>query len=320
MQRQIVMTEKDYKLKTLPRIYKRQDLPLDTKTVIAIGNFDGVHIGHKLLLSRLAEEAKARNAVPMVFTFSENPKVVHFGAKYLFGDTDRLEALAEIGVEAIYYAEYAYLHDFSCEEFVRDFLVKRLNCVCTVVGSDFRFGKGRMGDPDTMKQLMEQNGGDCVILPQLEENGKKISSSYIRRILGEGKLSEVEALLGRKYSFILPVREGRKLGRQIGCPTINQIPPADRMLPRFGVYESTVQFGGEVYRGITNVGIKPTVSSESKPIFETHLLDFDGDLYGVTVKVTLNRFLRKERCFNTVEDLKKQIEKDIEAVKAGGAE
>lgn len=307
--------EKDYKIKSLPRIYKQSDLPLNTKTVIAIGNFDGVHIGHQALLRCLADEAKDQEAVPMVFTFSENPKVVHFGAKYLFGEDDRLEALALSGVEAIFYAEYADLHDFSCEEFVTDFLVKRLNCICTVVGSDFRFGKGRMGDPSTMKQLMEQNGGSCVILPQMEADGKKISSSYIRRILGEGKLEEVESLLGRKYSFILPVREGRQLGRKIGCPTINQIPPADRMLPRFGVYESTVHFGNEVYTSITNVGIKPTVSSESKPIFETHIPDFDGDLYGVTVKVTLNRFLRKERCFATVDELKAQIEKDISSVR-----
>lgn len=309
----------DYTLTNPPRILERRDLPFSGETVIAIGNFDGVHIGHHTLLKRLAEEGKARNATPLVFTFTENPKVLYFGAKYLCGDAERLEALSEVGVEAVFRGEYAYLHDFSCEEFVRDFLVEKLHCVCTVVGSDFRFGKGRMGDPDTMKELMEACGGSCVILPAVEREGKKVSSTYIRRLLGEGKLSLVEELLGRPYSAILPVREGRQLGRTIGCPTINQIPEEDRMLPRFGAYLSKVEFvkDGEAlcFHGVTNVGIKPTVSSESKPVFETHLLDFDGDLYGVTVKVTLLRFLRKERCFATVEDLKHQIEEDIKAVR-----
>ena len=293
------MAELDYKIKHIPHVYTRADLPLQTKTVIAIGNFDGVHLGHQMLLSRLAEEAKARDAVPMVFTFTENPKVLLFGAKYLIGEDDRMEAFAELGVESVYSAEYSYLHDFTCEEFVGDFLIKKFGCVCMVVGSDFRFGKGRMGDPALMCELMRKNGGDCVVLPQMEKDGQKISSSYIRRILGEGKLEEVESLLGRKHSFILPIREGRHLGRKIGFPTINQIPPADRMLPRFGVYASKVELG------------------DRTPVFETHLLDFGGNLYGVTAKVTLLKFLRKERCFATLEELKEQIGRDIEAVRAG---
>ena len=309
----------DYHIQNMPRILERKDLPFAEKTVIAIGNFDGVHVGHKALLTRLAKEGAARNATPLVFTFTQNPKVLYFGAKYICGDDERLEALANIGVQAIYRGDYTYLHDFSCEEFVRDFLVSRLNCVCTVVGSDFRFGKGRMGSPETMKELMESCGGSCIILPALEEEGTKISSTYIRKMLGEGKLDKVEALLGRPYSVILPVREGRRLGRTIGCPTINQIPKSDRMLPKFGAYQSTVELvkdGQAVcYHGITNVGVKPTVSSESKPVFETHILDFDGDLYGVTVKITLHRFLRKERCYASLEELKGQIEKDIAIVR-----
>ncbi len=309
----------DYAIQNMPRILERKDIPFAGDTVIAIGNFDGVHIGHRALLTRLAQEGTARNATPLVFTFTQNPKVLYFGAKYLCGDEERLEALADIGVQAVYRGDYAYLHDFTCEEFVRDFLVAKLNCVCAVVGSDFRFGKGRMGSPDTMKELMEAHGGSCIVLPAVERDGNKVSSTYIRKLLGEGKLFQVEELLGRPYSVILPVREGRRLGRTFGFPTINQIPQGDRMLPRFGAYASTVEFrkNGETVRlrGVTNVGIKPTVSSESKPVLETHILDFAGDLYGVSVKVTLHRFLRKERCFASVEELKQQVESDIEAVR-----
>ena len=305
----------NYTVKNLPHVLQRQDLPLAGDSVVAIGNFDGMHIGHQALLARLAEEGRARNASPLVFTFTENPMVLYFGAKYICGDADRMEALADLGVEAVYRGEYAYLRDFTCEEFVRDFLIAKLHCVCAVVGSDFRFGKGRMGSPETMKELMERYGGSCVILPAVEREGKKVSSNYIRRLLGEGKLDLVEALLGRPYSAILTVREGRKLGRTIGCPTINQLPGEDRMLPKFGAYLSVAEFlqDGKPVRfyGLTNVGVKPTVSSESKPVFETHILDFDGDLYGVQVKITLLRFLRKERCFNSLEDLRAQIDEDI---------
>lgn len=316
----IVRTE-DYQLTGAPHVYKQSDLPLQIRTAVAIGNFDGVHIGHQALLRVLAEQGKAHGAAPMVFTFTENPKVLHFGAKYICDEDDRLESLAEAGVRAAYSAEFGSLCDCTCEEFVRDFLVAKLGCVCAVVGSDFRFGKGRMGDPSVMCELMRACGGDCVVLPALEQDGAKISSSNIRKLLGSGKLDEVENLLGRKYSFILPVIGGRKLGHRIGYPTINQLPHPDRMLPRFGVYESIAEFVADgkpvKVRGVTNAGVKPTVSSDSVQIFETHLLDFDGDLYGKKVKVTLLRFLRKERCFSSVEELQAQIARDIAAVRKG---
>ncbi len=308
--------ELDYQIKKMPRSYCRGDLPLPFPTVVAIGNFDGVHKGHQVLLHQLVAEGKARGAVPLVFTFTENPKVLYFGAKYLSGEADRLEALASLGVEAVYEADYNYLHDFSCEEFVREFLIARMDCRAAVIGSDFRFGKGRMGDCRTMQTLMQENGREGIVIPPVRIDGQEVSSTYIRRCLGEGNLAEVERLLGRSYSVLLPVREGRKLGRQFGFPTINQLPSDDRQLPRFGVYASIAEFGGRSFRGITNVGIKPTVSSESKPIFETHLLDFEEELplYGVQVKVTLLRFLRKERCFPSVEALREQVEKDIKSV------
>ena len=289
------------------------------KTSVTLGKFDGVHLGHQLLIDRVMK-AEAEGCTSTVFTFDRFPSQVllHQKMTSILLEEEKQRLLKSLGIQRyVLFPFHEQTASMEPEEFVEEILVKTMKVKHLYVGTDFRFGKGRMGDPSTMKQLMEQNGGSCVILPQIEVNDKKISSSYIRRILGEGKLEEVETLLGRKYSFILPVREGRQFGRKIGCPTINQIPPADRMLPRFGVYESTVHFGNEVYTGITNVGIKPTVSSESKPIFETHIPDFSGDLYGVTVKVTLNRFLRKERCFASVDELKAQIEKDILTVRKG---
>ena len=301
----------NYTVKNLPRVLERRDLPFAGETVVAIGNFDGMHIGHRALLARLAEEGKARNAAPLVFTFTENPMVLYFGAKYLCGDADRMEALADLGVEAVYRGEYAYLRDFTCEEFVRDFLIAKLHCVCTVVGSDFRFGKGRMGSPETMKELMERYGGSCVILPAVERDGKKVSSNYIRRLLGEGKLERVEELLGRPYSAILTVREGRKLGRTLGIPTANLLIPEGVVCPKHGVYACKAVVEGSEYLAVTNVGNRPTVGGHRVTV-EPWLLDFDGDLYGKKLRMEFFHRLRGEEQFPSMQALADEIRRNAE--------
>lgn len=274
----------------------------------AIGVFDGVHLGHQALLCRLREEAKARNALPLVFSFSENPKQT----QALSGEAERLELFASLGVSAVYLAAFSSLRELSCEEFVETYLRSRLDCRAVVIGGDFRFGRGRSGDSDTMRALF---GRDVFVLPQVQVDGQTVSSTEIRSRLSAGDLAGAERMLGHPYGFLLPVSRGRMLGRKLGFPTINQIPPKDRLLPRFGVYESAVRVGEVSYRGVTNVGVKPTVISEELPLLETHLLGYTGgDLYGETVRVSLLRMLREERRFSSVEALREQVEQDIRAV------
>ena len=274
----------------------------------AIGVFDGVHLGHQALLRRLCEEAKARDALPLVFTFSETPK----RAQALSGEAERLEIFSSLGIPAVFLADFASLREFSCEEFAETYLRSRLDCRAVVVGSDFRFGRGRSGDSETLRKLF---GRDVFVLPQVCIDGQTVSSTEIRRRLSAGDLAGAEKMLGHPYGFLLPVSRGRMLGRKLGFPTINQIPPQDRLLPRFGVYESTVRVGETSYRGITNVGVKPTVTSEAVPLLETYLLGYTGgELYGETVGVSLLRMLREERRFSSVEALREQVEKDIRAV------
>ena len=308
-------TSRSYTPDRLPILYTNTQLPFQQPTVVAIGNFDGVHRGHQALLQRFLQEAAARHALPLLFTFEENPKVLLFGAKYLLGMAEKQEMLAAYGVEHVYLAQYGALCDMTCAEFVHKLLETWLNCSCVVVGSDFRFGAGRAGDCETMRQQMQAIGRDTVIVPPVLENDRAVSSTDIRRTLEEGDLSAAEQQMGHPLFYVLPVRLGNRLGRTLGFPTMNQYPPADRQLPKFGVYESEAAFDGRIYRGITNIGIKPTGSSDARPVLETHLLDCSEELYGVNVKVTLKRFLRKERCFASVEELRLQVLADIDIIK-----
>lgn len=291
-------------------IYRERDgvaLPCGP-VAAAIGVFDGVHRGHQALLLRLCEEARARQLRPLVFTFSENPKNVCA----LSGEPERLEAFASFGVSAVFLADYASLRGLSCEDFVREYLREKLDCRAVVIGSDFRFGRGRSGDCETMRSLF---GEGTVVLPPVQLDGQTVSSSEIRRRLQAGDLTGAERMLGRPYSFLLPVSRGRALGRKLGFPTVNQIPPYDRLLPCFGVYASEVLVSGKTYRGVTNVGVKPTVSKDETPLLETHLLGYEGkELYGETLRVSLLRMLREERRFASVDALRAQLEQDIHAV------
>lgn len=295
-------------------LYRESDgcFPPRVPVAAAIGVFDGVHLGHQELLRRLREEAQARGALPLVFTFSENLKQ----AQVLSGEAERLELFAAFGVSAVFLADFASLRGLSCEAFVQEYLRGRMDCRAVVIGSDFRFGRGRSGDSGTMGELF---GGDTVVLPPVQVEGQIVSSTEIRRRLLAGDLSGAERMLGRPYGFLLPVSRGRMLGRELGFPTINQIPARDRLLPRFGVYESLVRIGEASYRGVTNVGVKPTVTSQEMPLLETHLLGYTGkDLYGETVGVSLLRMLREERRFETLEALREQVQKDIRAVESAG--
>lgn len=283
-----------------------------TPFAVAIGVFDGVHLGHQALLRRLCEEAQVRKAQPLVFTFSETPK----NAQALSGEAERVEIFSSLGIPGVFVADFASLREFTCEEFVETYLRLRMDCRAVVIGSDFRFGRGRVGDSDTMRALF---GRDVFVLPQVRLDGQTVSSTEIRRRILTGDLAGAENMLGHPYSFLLPVSRGRRLGRELGFPTINQIPPQDRLLPPFGVYASEVRVGEISYRGVTNVGVKPTVAAHEAPLLETHLLGYTGgELYGKTVSVSLLRMLREERRFSSVEALREQVEEDIRAVANAG--
>jgi len=295
------------------------NLPILNKTVISIGNFDGVHIGHRLLINTLAEHSEKKGQDGIVFTFAENPKNVFTGGvvKYITGTEDKMRLLAEAGAKNIYFADFEELCVLTPEEFTEYILIKRFNAETVICGYDFRFGKNRAGNAELLKRLLADKGAECVIVPAVYSEGQPVSSTQIRRLIGEGDAERAEQLLGRPYGFTLPVVQGRQIGRGLGFPTINQVFPEYRIVPAYGVYAVVCEAKGKEYKGIANIGTRPTVSKNgTRPVCETHLFDFYGDLYNQSVRIKLKKRIRNEIRFSSLDLLREQIKEDIIAARA----
>lgn len=295
------------------------ELPILNKSIVSIGNFDGVHIGHRQLIEALGDKSVKNQCEGIVFTFAENPKNILTGGeiKYLTGTEDKMQFLSEYGAENIYFADFAELCGLSPEEFADDILIKLFNADTVICGYDFRFGKGRSGNAESLKELLAKRNISCVILPPVYCDGVPVSSTEIRRLLAEGDCERAAAFLGRPYCFTLPVVYGRQIGRSLGFPTINQVFPEYRVIPSYGVYAVICEANGIKYQGIANIGTRPTVSVAGEgPVCETHLFGFNGNLYDNTVRVYLKKKLRHEIKFASLEELKAQINRDIEVARA----
>jgi riboflavin kinase/FMN adenylyltransferase len=278
-------------------------------TAVTIGKFDGFHRGHRLLLEKLKAFSE-QGLTPIVIR-------IRFPGEMILSEEEDLEILSEYGSPEL--VTIPFTEEFagkSPEEFVREILYDRYKAREIVVGRDFRFGNERSGDVRTLSSLGEKYGFNVTTVEKLVASGETVSSSRIRGLIKEGNIEEAESLLGHPIKLTDEVRHGKELGRTLGFPTINQIPSDDRILPRFGVYRSEVSFDGEIYTGLTNLGLRPTVENAVTPVMETYIVGFSGDLYGKTVTVKLVHFIRPEVHFNSVNELKNQMMKDLE--KAAG--
>lgn len=292
-------------------------LPLEQGCVLSLGNFDGVHIGHARLIDTLASEKQHCKAA--VFTFAEHPlnlisdrKIV----KYIIGSSDKMKYLYELGADAIYFADFEAMKDYTPEKFVDKILMKKFNPRLIVCGENFTFGRGKSGNTKDLGRMLTERGVECRIMPPVTYEGQVVSSTLIRSLITNGDMEKAEKLLGRKYSIMLPVIHGREIGRKIGVPTINQLFPHDRVVPKFGVYACVCEINGVMHNGIANVGVRPTVSeNEPGPICETHIFEFGELLYDKDVRVSFCKLIRSETKFDSIAELKEQIYKDIEECK-----
>ncbi|MBO4366893.1 MAG: riboflavin biosynthesis protein RibF [Clostridia bacterium] len=284
---------------------------------VAVGLFDGVHLGHQDILKTTAALALDRGWVPTVLTFSALLAEKPGCGKAIFGPEEKQEWLSAFGIRELVTEPFSAVKDMDCGLFVKRILTDALTAGAVIVGDDFRFGRGRSGDAAVLKALMEENGSECVVLPSRVLDGEKISSSSIRSLLESGRPEEAARRMGHPASWILPIESGDRIGRSIGYPTINQRLPEERQIYRYGVYAVTAEPGdGNRYSGVCNVGVKPTVGG-TVPLAETYLHGFSGDLYGKNVKISLLRFLRPENAFPGLVELKEQIAKDIIAAAEG---
>ena len=291
--------------------------PESGRTVAALGFFDGVHIGHRRLLDRVAEIARSRGLVPSVFTFSDDARTFKPDAARLTDFSEKLELFRAAGIKRVYAADFPDLSGLSPERFVSEVLIGQLNVSVAVCGFNFRFGARAAGDSEALVRLMRKEGGDAEVIAPAILDGAVVSSSAIRAVLSEGDVVRAEKMLGRPFSFSGAVEHGRGYGRTEGIPTVNLPIPPHLAVPRRGVYRSRVTFDGMPAGcpAVSNVGTRPTFG-ENEINCESYLLDYEGgDLYGRAVRVELLGFLRDERRFDTPEELYRQIERDIAAAK-----
>ncbi len=283
---------------------------LPKKTAVALGFFDGVHIGHATLISDIVKSGYA----PVVYTFASHPAEILFSdddVEYITDNEEKTEILASLGAEYVIFDDFAAIKDMSCEDFVSDVLCKRLHCAYAVCGENYRFGKGGEGDGNELARLISQSGAKCNILPPVTSDGAQVSSTRIRELICAGDVEEAAKLLGRPYSFSSVVTGGNRLGRTIGFPTVNQYIKKGAVIPKRGVYAVLCDVSGTALRGVCNIGIKPTVGG-TELLAETHIIGYSGNLYGKSVRISLLCRLRDEKKYSSVDELARAIADDIE--------
>jgi riboflavin kinase / FMN adenylyltransferase len=291
-----------------------------SSSVLAIGNFDGVHLGHQALLTRLEGKARALGLPASVMTFEPHPRELFSPEQAparLTSLREKLGLLESFGVDRTYVVHFSRkLATLSAEEFIERVLVHGLAVKHLIVGDDFRFGRGRGGDFAMLQQAGIEHGFGVESMHTIDLDGERVSSSAVRETLAEGDLEHAARLLGRPYRIAGRVVHGEKIGRALGYPTAN-IQLKRKRVPLMGVFAVTVSSLGERdLAGAASLGVRPTVDRSGKPVLEVHLLDFEGDIYGAHVSVHFLHKLRDEAKFDSLDALKAQIARDVAAARA----
>lgn len=278
---------------------------------VALGNFDGLHIGHTAVLRNAV--VHAQDAEPAVLMFRSHPQRLLSGKMppSLLTKSLRTRQLHRLGIRRELYMDFAQVHLMSPQAFFRELLCGELNVKAISCGYNYRFGAGGAGDTGTLRALCEDAGVALYVSACTSYQGEPVSSSRIRRAVAEGDMAEVLPMLGRPFSYDFEVVSGDRRGRVLGFPTINQYFPADYAVPKFGVYAARAWVNGRYYPAMTNIGVRPTIGTDSMRS-ETCILGFSGDLYGKNVEVGLIRYLRPEQKFNGLEELTAQMTRDAE--------
>ena len=289
-------------------------LKISGNRVVALGFFDGVHIGHRALLSAAKEEAKKKAAAFAVFTFfAESPGIKGAKAR-IYSTEEKLTILESLGAEEIILADFSAVMNISAEDFVRLSLIEDMNAATAVCGKDFRFGKGAEGNTDMLSSIMSSEGKDTLTVGDECLFGRKVSTTAIKEYLFDKDIKKANEMLGEPLFISGTVEHGLGLGKSFGFPTVNTEIPEKEGLIRRGVYISLAEIDGKRYDALTNVGVCPTVSDRSFHA-ETYVIDQNIELYGRSVRIYLLEFLREEKKFKSKDELIMQIKVDIETAK-----
>ena len=299
------------------RIYHHiSELSNLTNSIVTIGTFDGVHLGHQQIIKRLVELKKKQGGEIVLFTFAPHPRKVLFpeqsDLKLITTTQEKCELLQQFGVDHV--LVYPFTKAFSqmqAQDYISDIIAKGLKTKTLVIGYDHRFGSNREGNIETLKQFASTHQFNVEEIPAQEINQLNISSTRIRKAIDEGDVKTANEFLGYSFFVTGTVIKGKQLGRTIGYPTANIfIEDTDKLIPKIGVYAVNVILNGITYKGMLNVGTNPTTDADTKIKIEVNIFDFDKDIYGETLKVEFVKWIRNEEKFANLDELKQALAND----------
>ena len=286
--------------------------------VIALGFFDGVHLGHGALIKKAVEVSESTGLIPTVITFDSHPMSMVFGKNVplITSAEDRAGLIRRLyGVSDVVFLRFdREMMNMPWDEFMKS-VVENFNGAHLVCGHDYSFGYKGMGNTERLREFCEKRGVGCDVVPPVTLDGERVSSTLIRELIAAGKIEEANRYLGHRHVLTDIVRSGRRLGRTINAPTINMQFGKGVIIPRHGVYATMVTLeDGTVWRGVTNVGVRPTVDDSGRVTAETYMLGYSGNLYGRTVRLDFYKFMRPEMKFADIGQLKDRIHADAESI------
>lgn len=296
--------------------YNISELSQVTNSIVTIGTFDGVHLGHQKIIKRLVELKQKQGGEIVLFTFDPHPRKILFpeqkDLKLITTTEEKCEILKQFGVDHV--LVYPFTKEFSkiqAQDYIADIIVKGLKTKTLVIGYDHRFGSNREGSIDTLKQFAPIYHFDVEEIPAQEINQLNVSSTRIRKAIEDGDIQTANDFLGYTFFITGEVIKGKQLGRTIGYPTANIfIDNADKLIPKIGVYAVNVVLKGVTYKGMLNVGTNPTTDFDNKIKIEVNIFDFDDDIYGETLKVEFVKWIRNEEKFANLDELKEALAND----------
>ena len=288
-----------------------QECEVDSDTVVALGTFDGCHLGHMSVIRSAYMKAKSLKIKSLVYTFDRIPKANNNSEiKSILTVEEKIKFIRKCGIDYVAVDDFDFVKDFEGDYFVEKILKEKLKAKSVCCGYNYRFGKNARYSGENLKDFFKNSGESVEICPKVSVNNEDVSSTLIRQKISNGEVDKILAY-SPPYSVFAQVVEGKKLGRTIGIPTVNQLIPENKVTPQKGVYVTECEIGEDVYPAVTNVGTRPTVETDGKINMETHIIGYDGNLYFSYVRVNFYKKIRNEIKFSSLTQLQHQIESDI---------
>lgn len=291
------------------------EIEKNVKTILTVGTFDGVHIGHQKIIHELTQRAKLFGYRSFVLTFDPHPQKVvgkNTAIKLLTTTSEKIRILESLNVENLFFINFTLeFSQLTSEDFFKKIILEKFGLAEIIVGFDHKFGKGRDGDENKIREWSDEFGFTVTHIDAVQIDDKKVSSTAIREMLNQGRVAEANQFLGRNYSFVGKVVEGDKRGRTIGFPTANlELCDSDKILPANGVYAVQVMLGERKFFGMMNIGKRPTFSDTEKILTEVNIFEFDEMIYGENLVIECIEKIRNEVKFNSVDELRSQLKLD----------